>query len=216
MASCPDGHESSTDDWCEVCGAPMTAAGPAAAPVGGDSGGSDDLDRGTGTELLALTRPCPVCGSTRPSADRFCERCGFDLAEGSASGWSWVAEVAADRAHYDRLHPLGLTFPAGRATTVVTISAAEVLIGRAHEGRGIHPGIDLSGPLADPGASHRHALLTQLDEGGYTITDLGSTNGTMLNDSRDAVEPGCAHQLADGDRVHIGAWTTITFRRRRM
>ena len=48
----------------------------------------------------------------------------------------------------------------------------------------------------------------------YAIRDLGSTNGTMVNDDpvplgRDTVVP-----LADGDRIRIGAWTTIIVRSR--
>ena len=89
----------------------------------------------------------------------------------------------------------------------------ELLIGRRHEARGIEPAIDLSGPLADPAASHRHAMLTRLDDGGYTVTDLDSTNGTELNDGAVTLEPGRAHRLVDGDRIHVGAWTTITIRR---
>ena len=89
-----------------------------------------------------------------------------------------------------------------------------MLIGRSSESRGIRAAIDLSGPLADPGVSHRHAVLTRLEGGSYAITDLGSTNGTTLNDGRVTVERERAYPLADGDRIHVGAWTTITVRRR--
>jgi pSer/pThr/pTyr-binding forkhead associated (FHA) protein len=46
-----------------------------------------------------------------------------------------------------------------------------------------------------------------------TITDLGSTNGTTLNDSDDRLPEGEETPLIDGDRIHVGAWTTITIRR---
>ena len=61
--------------------------------------------------------------------------------------------------------------------------------------------------------SHRHALLTRLDAGDYQGSDLDSTNGTTLNLGDITLEPGRPHRLADGDRIHLGAWTTITVRR---
>jgi hypothetical protein len=61
--------------------------------------------------------------------------------------------------------------------------------------------------ISDPGASRRHATIT-LDEGGeYVLTDLGSTNGTIVND-----EPVGEHVLSDGDRITIGN-TVLEFRR---
>jgi predicted component of type VI protein secretion system len=53
--------------------------------------------------------------------------------------------------------------------------------------------------LADPHVSRRHATV-QLTADGVWLTDLGSTNGTWLNDQRltDSV------QLTDGDVVRLG------------
>ena len=50
----------------------------------------------------------------------------------------------------------------------------------------------------------------QVRDSGLTITDLGSTNGTSLNDSDDLLGNGVETTLSDGDRIHVGAWTTIT------
>lgn len=214
MPTCPDGHESSTDDWCDVCGVPMV---PVGAAVSGHE--SSDHHHDSGTELLASPRPSPLmvscssCGVLVPAADRFCEHCGFDLSAPAATRGTWIAEVTADQAVFDRLRPDGLTFPTGRPRRVIAVTAGEVVIGRSREGQALQPDIDLSGPLTDPGASHRHAMLTRTDDGGYTVTDLGSTNGTSLNASLDTLEPGRPYRLADGDRVHVGAWTTITLRR---
>ena len=57
----------------------------------------------------------------------------------------------------------------------------------------------------DPGASRRHAQVRQ-QGGGWTLIDLGSTNGTQLN-GQTVQQRG----LADGDRITIGT-TTIEFR----
>jgi hypothetical protein len=61
--------------------------------------------------------------------------------------------------------------------------------------------------LADPGASRRHAEVRR-ENGGYVITDLGSTNGTMVN-GRTVGE----RTLEEGDRISIGR-TVLEFRRR--
>jgi hypothetical protein len=59
-------------------------------------------------------------------------------------------------------------------------------------------------PLADPKASREHCAIRPAPDG-FTLTDLGSTNGTMVNNVRVA-----ERALRDGDIITIGA-TTITF-----
>ncbi len=61
--------------------------------------------------------------------------------------------------------------------------------------------------LADAGASRRHATI-RAESGGHLLTDLGSTNGTFVND-----EAIGERWLEDGDRITIGS-TVIEFRRR--
>jgi hypothetical protein len=55
--------------------------------------------------------------------------------------------------------------------------------------------------LADSNVSRRHAELRPLGDG-WTITDLGSTNGVRVN-GRD-VRPNEPHALQTGDRVDVG------------
>jgi Protein of unknown function (DUF3662)/Inner membrane component of T3SS, cytoplasmic domain len=61
--------------------------------------------------------------------------------------------------------------------------------------------------LTDPGASRRHAEVRR-ENGGFVISDLGSTNGTMVN-GRAVGE----RTLEEGDRISIGR-TVLEFRRR--
>jgi hypothetical protein len=61
--------------------------------------------------------------------------------------------------------------------------------------------------LSDPGASRRHAEIRHQD-GRWVIVDLGSTNGTMVNEAKVG-----ERQLTDGDRITIGH-TVLEFRSR--
>ena len=58
----------------------------------------------------------------------------------------------------------------------------------------------------DPGASRQHARIRRAD-GEWILTDLGSTNGTLVND--EVVQE---RMLDDGDRITIGE-TVLEFRR---
>jgi hypothetical protein len=55
--------------------------------------------------------------------------------------------------------------------------------------------------LADSNVSRRHAELRPLGDG-WTITDLGSTNGVKVNGQ--AVRPGEPHPVAAGDQLDVG------------
>jgi hypothetical protein len=60
--------------------------------------------------------------------------------------------------------------------------------------------------IADPGASRRHAEVRR-DGDEYVLVDLGSTNGTLVNEA-----PVTEHTLEVGDRIIIGR-TVLEFRR---
>jgi hypothetical protein len=70
VATCPSGHASASDDFCDVCGVLIGAApslaleGAAEAPRPGVAG-------------LVPGDPCPRCGATR--SGQFCESCGYDF-----------------------------------------------------------------------------------------------------------------------------------------
>ncbi|WP_305788990.1 FHA domain-containing protein [Symbioplanes lichenis] len=231
-ATCPKGHESETDDFCDVCGAKIGAPAPAPVPAA------------TSAAPAAGADPCPHCGMPRLSAGRFCEDCGYDYQTGkvpvlsaappvfappapapsasvpsasapSASAPSapvpdaeWTATVAADRDYFEANGIEGVDFPEKTSTREVTLTPPQLRIGRRSVAKGTTPDIDLSED--DPGVSHNQALLTQSVSGVWLVADLGSTNGTYLNDEQTPLAEGHSRPLADGDRVHVGAWTTIT------
>ncbi|MEC3953562.1 FHA domain-containing protein [Nocardia sp. CDC153] len=86
-------------------------------------------------------------------------------------------------------------------------------VGRFSASKGIAPEIDLTGPPQDPGVSHLHVLLLSRPENGWAILDLASTNGTRLNDATDPIPRGETVPVRSGDRIHVGAWTTLTLKR---
>jgi len=121
--------------------------------------------------------------------------------------------VTADRDFYERVLARGgpdtVELPRFFPERRITLEGNTTLIGRHNHEQGVEPQIDLGIHPVDRGVSTQHAVLRVRDSG-LTITDLGSTNGTSLNGSDDLLPKGEEVPLADGDRIHIGAWTTIT------
>jgi pSer/pThr/pTyr-binding forkhead associated (FHA) protein len=160
--------------------------------------------------------PCPRCLALRfGDDDPFCEVCGHRFGEEWASPsetGQWELVIAADREQYERSGATEIAFPDSPLTRVVELSADEVRIGRRSASRNAEPEVDLSTEPEDPAVSHMHALLVRQGDGSYAICDLGSTNGTTINDETEALEANEIRPLESGDRIHLGAWTTLTVR----
>jgi hypothetical protein len=81
MATCPSGHDSASDDFCDVCGV-LIGAAPELAVSGVPGGGVPDGAQPAGLTAAggggSAAEPCPQCGVTR--AGQFCESCGYDFA----------------------------------------------------------------------------------------------------------------------------------------
>ena len=95
-------------------------------------------------------------------------------------------DFAAYRTHYDA----ALIVVAGGA------EGSEFGIDREHLTLGRGPGVDLA--FADTAMSRQHAALEFSNEG-FSIRDLGSTNGTRVNGSEIQ-----GAELKHGDRIEIG------------
>jgi FHA domain len=131
---------------------------------------------------------------------------------------AWFAVVAADRAYFDMMtaddpDSAAVTFPPYCPERTLPLTGGQIRIGRRSVSSGVVPEIDLAEPPADPGISHLHAVLLAGPNGGWQLVDPGSTNGTMVNNGTAPIELNVAVPLTDGDRIHVGAWTTITLRR---
>jgi pSer/pThr/pTyr-binding forkhead associated (FHA) protein len=128
----------------------------------------------------------------------------------------WTAVVRADRAWYDEVRRQRgpdvdrVEFPRYCPDRRFVLTGGQVAIGRRSRSRGTNPEIDLSGPPLDPGVSAQHALLVAGPDGGWELVDLDSTNGTSVGGSAQLIAPHTPVRLADGDRIRLGAWTTIT------
>jgi FHA domain len=166
------------------------------------------------TSPSARREPCPACGAPRSGDDRYCESCGYDFL-GPPPPARWEAIVTADRAQFDRLAVDGVSFPADYPERRFALADGETRIGRSrgHPDEQV-PEIDLAAAPADPGVSRVHAMLERRSDGTIVVRDLGSTNGTLMNDDPAPIAPQTEVPIADGDRVRVGAWTTIIVRKR--
>ena len=93
------------------------------------------------------------------------------------------------------------------------LDGSQVTIGRRRHSTGESPDIDLGRPPEDPGVSHQHAVLVRQSDGSWAVVDQDSTNGTTINGAEEPIQPFVPVTLREGDRVHVGAWTTITLYR---
>lgn len=172
--------------------------------------GAEPSDRIEGTETLPAgssldSVACVRCSAPMWSGDRFCESCGTD----QAAAPRWSIEIVADRDWFDRLGAAGISFPHGRPVARLELAVDQVTIGRASASRNSSPDVDLSAGLADPGVSHQHAVIRRISATRFEVVDLGSTNGTTLNDASESLPPHAATPVDAGDRIRLGAWTTI-------
>ncbi|MFC4471118.1 FHA domain-containing protein [Streptomyces xiangluensis] len=132
---------------------------------------------------------------------------------------AWSITIGPDREYFmammQRSGPeaAGLNLPAYSPEQQRPLIGNQITIGRRRHSTGESPDIDLSVPPEDPGVSHQHAVLVQQPDGSWAVVDQNSTNGTTVNGGEEPIQPFVPVPLQDGDRVHVGAWTTITIRR---
>jgi FHA domain len=211
--------------------APDPSAEPAVPAAPAASG-----PKAAGFDVATTAGTCPNCSGAKDGFSIFCEDCGYDFVTGivpanrtppvapavapststpagstvvNAAG-SWMIVVATDRAQFDRVGDATVVFPVGVPDRVVELTADRALIGRKSTSRNIHPEVDLSPTPEDVAVSRQHAEIVRAGDGTFTVTDLGSSNGTFLNGSAVAMSPNTAMPLANGDSVSVGAWTTLT------
>jgi hypothetical protein len=223
---------------------PSASSATGAAPSPASSSVSPSVIDPAGTRVGAnaglATINCPSCGDPNPESNLFCESCGLDFVTGQVPPPPIAAPAAiADPQPINGLDPLhdpgtdlgwevvltvdtewfaakgeGIGTPPTRSERVEELRHSPLVIGRTRSS-GKSPGIVIDD---DHGISRRHAELT-LDAATntWTITDLGSTNGTflvgadiVLDASLAPLTPNTPVAVMPTDRVFVGAWTRLT------
>jgi len=216
--TCPKGHNSIEPDYCSECGAkiPGAQSTPSSQPLNAQS----DTPSGP-----IATEHCPACAAPREIPGlAFCEMCGWDFANGPATGTTiaspsepaeetpvpsapastWTVLVEADLLLRQQNSPFP---PTEIVPLTVPLTQPVSLIGRKSEARAIFPEIALA---YDDAVSHRHALLQLDSQGTLLLRDIGSSNGTRLNGQE--ITPMQDYPLHDGDHITLGHFTRITIK----
>ncbi|MGH2693734.1 MAG: FHA domain-containing protein [Actinomycetota bacterium] len=148
---------------------------------------------------------CTNCGHRNPEGANFCSSCGAALAEPGGSDTTVTflpGELEADLEEEVHISPEELE--GGRGVLIVKrgpnagskffLDADSTRVGR-------HPDSDIF--LDDITVSRRHAEIRRGD-GGFTLHDVGSLNGTYVN--RERVE---GAELRSGDEIQIGKFKLV-------
>jgi hypothetical protein len=150
---------------------------------------------------------CPECGFQNPQSANYCSKCGALLIRDEPGGHTTMTFAPEELVDEEGapLEELGVEGTAlvvraggGRQGETFPLEGGEIEIGRS-------PDADVF--LDDVTVSRSHAVLSR-DDGGYTIEDRGSLNGTYVNRRR--VEKA---KLEDGDEVQIGKYRLTFFSR---
>lgn len=144
-----------------------------------------------------LVGPPEVQFQTDPTLKQGEFACEPLLIEGPTTGSAAVQAEQGPAGRPDRGAEL-ILIEKGKPGKAFPLTKERVIIGRLGES-------DLV--LSDPGVSRRHAEVRREDRT-YVIADLGSTNGTMVNEATIG-----ERELEEGDRITVGR-TVLEFRRR--
>lgn len=186
--------------YCEDCGAKLvvTAVPPVSAPP-------VQAPPAVVAPPVAVSAPsgatvqCPSCGAENPAGEAYCVDCGANLSGGAAPSApppvvSAPPPVSAPAAACARLELAsgGKRFDLDKEITTM---------GRKSPVEQIEPDIDLTDDDPESYVSRRHAQIRR-DESTYLFEDVGSSNGSFINNTK--VNAGVEHPLKSGDRVRLG------------
>jgi serine/threonine protein kinase, bacterial len=141
---------------------------------------------------------CGFCGGRIAADDIFCAHCGSRQPIGGDSSSRLAARPTA------KLVVAGTT----ELDASFNLQKDSNLVGRTDPLSNIFPEVDLSRFDPHTKVSRRHARIWR-DGEGYKVEDLGSVNGTVINDII-RLEPRQPRPLDSGDRIKLGE-TTLHF-----
>ncbi|MFZ3556036.1 FHA domain-containing protein [Streptomyces sp. BH055] len=178
----------------------------------------------TGGEFGMSALVCTRCGNRNAENSRFCSNCGAPLRGGAApegpsettstisiSGLESYDPEATGQTQLPALSPEAQAavdaLPLGSALLVVRRgpnSGSRFLLDGELTTAGRHPQGDIF--LDDVTVSRRHVEFRRLPDGSFTVSDVGSLNGTYVNRERiDSVT------LNNGDEVQIGKYRLVFY-----
>jgi pSer/pThr/pTyr-binding forkhead associated (FHA) protein len=152
---------------------------------------------------------CVACGWSEYDGALFCSKCTSPLYEKKRPAATDgpppkpASVLPGQRVGRDTPPPQRIIFVFMDSRQRVTLRLQNhILIGRSDPAGGYAPDLDLEDyEGARSGVSRRHALV-ELNHLGVVITDLGSTNGTRLNDFD--LPPDLPYALNNGDELYFG------------
>lgn len=156
---------------------------------------------------------CPSCGRKHRPGTLFCTRCGVYLPTGGTLSTTPLPtdELPQSSTEPESAAPTDTARQKIRTLEIRVVdsdrvirvpASSELFLGREDPTHRIFPDVDLTpdGGL-EKGVSRRHAkIFFQGDE--CYIEDVGSANGTFLNDRR--LTPYLPYPLKAGDQIQIG------------
>lgn len=223
-------HKSNTDDFCSICGAPVS-----------NGGQSNDALQNVREPYAQPSQnhssTCPTCGIASVPGDSFCANCGTEY----STGFMVIPEAEVAPTQNRDLAPAS---PATLPPLTTSISGSESQIPGAtidsllrailvvdlqpRQGReqDAIPPADCGErvfildkeilpfgrtsswmPIPDAGASRNHGEFLRNAQGYYGLRDVGSANGTLLNGV--PLKGQEIKKIKAGDTITVGFWHTI-------
>jgi pSer/pThr/pTyr-binding forkhead associated (FHA) protein len=141
---------------------------------------------------------CPACGFENPLGANFCSSCGAALTAVAEHRTEAIEPTLVDAIGDPSELPPGLGMlivrQGSKRGSRMALDADVVTVGR-------HPDSDIF--LDDITVSRRHAEIRST-ETGHEVRDLGSLNGTYVNQERVDASP-----LTDGDELRVGKFKLV-------
>ncbi|RSS72254.1 FHA domain-containing protein [Streptomyces sp. WAC06614] len=173
---------------------------------------------------VSAEQVCSRCGHRSGAASRFCSNCGAPLRPGltperasettstiSISGLEAYEAEATGTHGSSSLSPEAQAaveaLPLGSALLIVRRgpnSGSRFLLDGELTTAGRHPQSDIF--LDDVTVSRRHVEFRRSQDGGFTVADVGSLNGTYVN--REPIDSVALH---NGDEVQIGKYRLVFY-----
>jgi hypothetical protein len=198
MATCRDGHASTTSDYCSECGLEMIA--------------------GIASTRLDTRELCPKCKSDRDDpTSPYCGVCGYNFDTGAPGDHiepprsvvtpapppaEPIRTVAPARIEIEVTVADDPAAPKNQPARKFALYDEENLIGRRTSGGAQTVGLD-----GDDYVSRRHVLIIRQSDGSYVARLFDNTNGATLNGVE--MTPGVERPLVTGDTLRIGTFTLL-------